>query len=147
MLERFADLHPVFSHFPIALLLVSVMLDLLARRWPSLGQTAWITLLIGTLGTLPSIVSGVIAHFPYESAGGALLGHIERHQFLAFAAGTIFIGLSIWRWRGLRRGSDVSHSWLYALVSIVGAAVLLLVGMTGGDLVYDYGVGVEHIAP
>lgn len=135
-------LHPIFSHFPIVLLIASVALDLLALRRPTWRESAWLALLIGTLGALASTVTGLIAHLPYEET--PVIAVIEPHQFLAFGTTALFLLLSAWRWLARRRGEQ-RIGWPYAAVAIVGLGLLTLTGMTGGNLVYNYGVGVEQI--
>ena len=45
--------HPMLNHFVIALLIVSVVLDLWGRWNPAMRYTAWVTLVLGTLDHHP----------------------------------------------------------------------------------------------
>ena len=139
------DLHPMLSHFPIALLVVSVGLDLAARFWPQLRPSAWLTLVLGAVMTLPTTVTGLIAHVPYEDSPAA--GAIETHELLAFGTTALFIGLTAWRWRTRRRGGDAAAGWLYPGVALLGLVLLTATGYTGGSLVYDHAVGVSATVP
>jgi uncharacterized membrane protein len=136
-------LHPAITHFPIVLLIASVLLDLYGRWQPGLRRTAWITLLLGTLSAIPAVITGIIAHFPYENT--AVIESIERHEQLGLLTTTIFIGLTAWRWRSRRGNSDASASWPYLALGVAGLLVLTVTGMTGGNLVYNLGVGVKEI--
>ncbi len=135
--------HAALSHFPLALLVVGVALDFVARRRPNLALTAWIMWVLGAVGAVISTVSGLIAHLPYEDAGSTVLRAIEIHQYLAFATTAVFVALTVWRWRSRRR--DLSRSQVFATLSVVGVVVLLLTGFYGGQLA-NYGVGVDPVA-
>jgi uncharacterized membrane protein len=142
-------LHPSLIHFPIALLFVSVALDMLARRASamqrSLRFSRWLSLLLGSVATLPAVLTGLIAHLPYEQS--PLIDVIEVHQYLGFGTTLLFGALTGWRWRTRRQQRDAAASWLYVGVAVVGLAVLVLTGMTGGNVVYQYGIGVAHNTP
>lgn len=136
--------HSGITHFPIALLVVSVALQLGSRRWPGLAPSAWLTLLVGTAATIISTISGLIAHLPYQDSAAS--GAIEVHQYLAFATTAIFAVLTVWQWRAGRR-TNLNRSTLFTLVGVVGAVVVLLTGYYGGLLVLQHGVGVTGVAP
>lgn len=133
--------HAALSHFPIALLVVGVVLDIVARRRPSLASTAWLMWVIGTVAAVISTVSGLIAHLPYTEPRATQA--IEVHQYLAFATTAVFVVLTLWRWRARR--TDLSRSQVFMALSVVGVAVLLLTGFYGGQLA-NYGVGVDPVA-
>lgn len=135
--------HGVAVHFPIALLIVSIVMDVLANRRPALRQTAWYLLLIGTLGAVLATITGLIAHLPYEES--QYTGAIERHQYTAFATTAVFVALAAWRWRSARR-DDLPSSAVYVGVSLLGLAVLVVTGYLGGQLVYELGVGVNGVS-
>ncbi|MEO7910535.1 MAG: DUF2231 domain-containing protein [Roseiflexaceae bacterium] len=147
MSNFFADLlaypHPMINHFVIALLIVSVLLDLCGRWNPAIRYTAWVTLVLGTLATIPTVISGVVAHFPYEESSA--IGAISTHEQLGLATTGIFLVLTIWRWRTRRRDNTAPASWLYLALAVVGLGVLTITGMTGGNLVYQLGVGVQQL--
>ena len=77
--NTFTHLHPAITHFPIVLLIASVLLDLYGRRQPAVRRTAWITLLLGTFSTIPAVVTGIIAH------------HVQRDQIPQSAPPTDFV--------------------------------------------------------
>jgi uncharacterized membrane protein len=136
-------LHPAINHFPIVLLITSVLLELWGRREPSVRRAAWLTLLLGTLAAIPTAITGIIAHFPYE--GTSAIDAIETHERLGLLTTAIFVALTAWRWRSRRRGGDAGASWLYLALGMAGLVALTFAGMTGGNLVYNLGVGVKQL--
>ncbi|CAA9461957.1 MAG: hypothetical protein AVDCRST_MAG28-3437 [uncultured Rubrobacteraceae bacterium] len=136
--------HGATNHFPIALLFVSVILDAVAGKRPYLRSTAWLLLVLGTLGAIAATVTGLVAHLAYED-DPILLAAIEPHQFLAFGTTAIFAGLAVWRWRSLRRSSDVGGTLPYLAIALVGLAVLGVTGFLGGNLVSEWGIGVSGV--
>ena len=141
------DLHPITVHFPIALLVFSAGLSvfLFIRPNAALQQATWILLWVGTLSAAVSSVTGLISHFPYEET--ELHSVIETHQFWSFGVTALFIAVTIWRWFSRRRQTDAGTSPRYLLVVLIGIAALTMSGLTGGDLVYDYGINVRGINP
>jgi uncharacterized membrane protein len=142
LLTELDRIHPIFVAFPLALLVVSVLLDLGARFISSLRQSARLMLYLGTCGAVLATVTGLIAHVRYE--GTAVSGLIEQHELIAYITTAIFMGLSIWRGRAMRHGKEVGGGWLYAALSLMGLAVLVFTGALGGNLVFRYGVGLSH---
>jgi uncharacterized membrane protein len=135
-------IHPIVVAFPLALLVVSVLLDLIARFRPALRAGARLTLYLGTLGAVIATITGLITHLRYE--GTPVAGFIDQHEFIAYTTTAIFLALSIWRSRAMRRGSDVGGSWVYVAFSVAGLLALVLTGALGGNLVFGHGVGISH---
>jgi uncharacterized membrane protein len=137
--------HGALNHFPIALLFVSVGLDLFALlKRPDLHRTAYLLLVLGTIGAVAATVTGLIAHLPYEE-DPTLLAAIEPHQYTAFAATGVFAVLTVWRWRSLRRGSDLGGGAPYLALALLGLVVLGITGLLGGNLLTEWGIGVRGI--
>jgi uncharacterized membrane protein len=139
------DLHPIFSHFPIALLVLAVVLSVAGRWIGGLKETTWILLIFGALSALVSSATGIIAHFPYEET--SLATTIEQHQNLGLATTALFLLLTIWRWLARRKGSDNGTSWCFLACLSAGLLFMALVGGTGGSLVYDHGANVRGVNP
>lgn len=57
-------LHGALNHFPIALLFVSSGLDFVAGKRPNLRSSAWLLLVLGTLGAIAATVSGLLRTWP-----------------------------------------------------------------------------------
>jgi uncharacterized membrane protein len=137
-------LHGALNHFPIALLFVSAGLDFVAWKRPNLRFSAWLLLVLGTLGAIAATVSGLLAHLAYED-DPYLLSAMELHQYLAFATTALFAALTGWRWRSLRRDSDVGGNPVYLALILLGVVVLGVTGFLGGNLLSEYGIGVRGI--
>lgn len=136
--------HGALNHFPIALLFVSAGLDLVAGKRSNLRTSAWLLLVLGTLGAIAATVSGLLAHLAYED-DPVLLAAIEPHQFTAFGATALFAVLTAWRWRSLRHGSDVGGNRVYLALILLGLVGLGVTGFLGGNLVTEWGIGVRSI--
>ena len=168
---RLAELHPIIVHFPIALLLTSVVLDGLAiwlRRWHLVYTATW---LLG-FGVVAALLAGVTGTISARTANTSGVKSIyELHQTLGFATGFVFASLFILRilWlsprlldalqprypalAGMGRQLRVTLPGLwsnrispllvgvYMVGSVVGIVLLSLTGYLGGAMVYDHGVG------
>ena len=137
-------LHGALNHFPIALLFVSAGLDFFAGKRPALRSTAWLLLVLGTIGAIGATVSGLLAHLAYED-DPILLSAMEVHQYLAFATTALFVALTAWRWRSRRLGSDLGGTWPYLALVLLGLVVLGVTGFLGGNLITEWGIGVRGL--
>lgn len=141
----FNDLHPILNHFPIAFLVTSFLLALVANRWPNVRQTEWLLFCWGAIMTLPTAITGLIAHEAYESS--PVHATIEQHGLPANAGTLIMLGFAIWRYRSRQKDNDVGERSWYLLFAVIGLLWIIYVGGTGGSLTYDYGINVRGTTP
>src|SRR3954452_20726183 len=92
-------MHGGATHFPIVLLFMSVLLDLLAIYWPDDGARRGLhaarALLaaIAVIGSVGAVISGlVISHWRTMGTGSLL-----RHHVFVWPAFSISIALVVWR--------------------------------------------------
>lgn len=135
-------IHPMIVHFPIALLIASVVLDLLAFRWltKSFREASLYTLIGGLLGAVLAIVTGSLAE-DLVVKGGAPKAVIERHETLAYVSTALFAALLAMKIL-IRSGRLRELPVLSLAVGLVGLGVLSVAGYFGGSLVYEFGAGV-----
>jgi uncharacterized membrane protein len=133
-------LHPMVTHFPLALLSASYLLDVLAHWWPKLRTSGWVLLILGTLGAIVAVLSGnAVGELFEETKFGA---YVKLHQTLAITTTVIFAALLIWRFFARRRGQDPAEKWYYFVPATIGVGLLLLTGLAGGHMVYAFGLGI-----
>jgi len=139
-------LHPMIVHFPIALLITSVLFDAASRllRRDSLRDGALWLLLLGLISGMAATVAGFWAEETTERAGIAET-LMEMHESLAIATLAIFSLLFIWR-LFLRNQFTRQTLAIYLMVATVGVGTLSATGYYGGDLVYDQGAGVKAVS-
>ena len=136
-------IHPMVVHFPIALLLASLLFDLVSLRWrgAEFRGTSLSLLALGVLATVVALLTGHLAEDAAEHSGKIPKQAIETHEELAFAAFWVFAGLL--GLKTLSYGGWMREQSLLVLFLGVGGSVLLLVASYyGGELVYRYGAGV-----
>src|SRR3954454_19409189 len=135
-------LHPMIVHFPIALLIASVVLDALGIgfRRASLTQAGFYTLIGGSLGAAASVLTGP----EHEAKDAAALTILHRHEL--FAALMVFCCLIL---VGMRLGNveGLYGAGAAGYLALGGALIvcIVLTGYFGGQLVYDHGVGVGQL--
>lgn len=126
--------HVVLIHFPIALYLAAVGLDVLAQwlKKPEWGKAAFVNLTIAALFTVPTVLSGIAA-WQLQLEGQRLKGILLYHLLSASAA-VVFIVLSWWLHFRSRRDTSLSFDRTRTAIEIVGVFFIVLAGHLGGSL-------------
>ncbi len=136
-------IHPMVVHFPIALMTVSVIFDLIAMRWPhkNFQDAGFYTLIAGLLGAATAVGTGAMAEEMVEERG-IPESVLEIHEALGYATLFFFIGLLalrlLMRWKLIKEIPA-----LYLAMGFVGIVILTAASYFGGSLVYDFGAGVN----
>ncbi len=128
--------HPVVVHFPIALILVAALLELVAvlRHLAPYGGSARLLLRLGALSALVAMAFGFARASGDEQAGG-LLDVFEWHRLLGVLTVVISVGaLAV----GERfcRGGFPRMGILYRGLVFGAAALVGVTGHLGGTLVF-----------
>jgi uncharacterized membrane protein len=141
-------LHPFFVHFPLALLTLALLFELLAyfTKKPALSQPGWWFQLTGTLGVIAAVLSGVVAE---SWAGKSLLAVaelFERHEQFGFVSAILFAVLLFFRFSSHQA---IPPRWprAYLLSLTIAVCVLLTTGWLGGELVFSHGIGTPSATP
>jgi len=135
-------LHAALNDLPAALLMAAVLFDLLgaATRRPAFRQVGFWILVVGALGAVAAVLSGLQAEESIDH-GDAVHRVMETHELLAFVTLGIFGVLAVWRIFRERRMGAAERSLALAL-SLGGAGVLVATSTYGGRLVFDYAAGI-----
>jgi len=136
--------HPVITHFPMALLPVSLLGDLIgfltkASFWWSFS---YYTLAIGLIMSIPALITGMI-DFMTISSKGATERVAMLHMTIMLTAIIMYTASFF-----IRFGVEIPSGWRSissVFLSILGLIFLLIGGWFGGQLVYRYAVGSEPI--
>jgi uncharacterized membrane protein len=139
------NIHPVFTHFPIAFFTLGLLFDLLAVsiRSSRLEQVGWWLQLSGSVGLAGTIISGLIAESTILIPGQAT-STFESHEQIAFVVAALAALLLLWRISSrMLLPSRMKPLYLSALTFMV---IIMWVGAWyGGELVYSFGTGVQLI--
>ena len=148
MLEAIGRLHPLFIHFPLALLISGGLFSLGSRlirheATRNAFQVAgtW-NFRLGVLSLLPALLTGWAA---YQTVAHDAPSHaaMTLHRNWALATGALFLGLAALAWR--ERGKGWPSGWLVWSALITSLALLGITGLLGGNLVYRHGLGVQSL--
>lgn len=140
--EIINHLHPIIVHFPIALIVVGFICDIVLA-WkhrtimPKQGIWVW---LIAALGAWVAVATG-----PEDDARGNT-SFLDIHSTLANMTAWAVTVLVLWRlWKAFRGNQPFTKSVLagYLIISIASGALVLGTGYYGGKMVYSDGVGVK----
>lgn len=138
--------HPLIVHFPVALLVMAVVADALAlaaRRVSWLPSVATAVYVVGALATWAALLSG------RQAAEGVLIpvaanALLTDHEDWAERTVWFFSILALVRvaiqWRRLAAPAAVRLGLLVA--GLAGTLLVFQTGERGGQLVFQYGVGV-----
>ncbi|UCE66570.1 MAG: DUF2231 domain-containing protein [Candidatus Zixiibacteriota bacterium] len=139
-----SNIHPLIVHFPIALIIVVFVLDLLGAigRGKSLISAANILSIFAALAAVAAVISGLIAE---ESVWRTDQVHelINLHETIGFAVlGAALVSL-IFRPAIKKKKSSGGLLWIAVIISLAAAILVGYEGYLGGEMVYRHGTGVE----
>jgi len=160
------ELHPILVHFPVALLSVALLFDVIAwvRTSSSFRSAALYCLVAGGIGTVLAVLSGRITPEAREREGRAAIaasglhlpdlghfftgGRVEVHEHWGY----VLLALVV-LWVAARAAVALGKLRRPGLAMTAGAltlVVLLITGYSGGELVYrqrDRGREISQVVP
>lgn len=132
-------LHPKLVHFPIALIVTGAVLEILSwiskkDRWHSLAVSMYI---IGTVTIGLAVLAGL------KDAAYFKIHHpvLDEHKLFAFLA----LGSAVVSWLVLllaKRKNEKIFRILFLIFILLVCIFVVLAAHEGGEMVYEYGVGV-----
>ena len=134
-------MHGATTHFPIALVMASALFDLAGSLVPDnpdksrragFRAAGFYTLLLGALGSLGAVVSGLVIS-RWQLWGRGNLAH--HHTFLWPAFG-LLIGLAVWR-LVVGNHASIRAFKIYLGTSFLTAALMGAAGYWGGELLLN----------
>jgi uncharacterized membrane protein len=135
-------LHALLNDLPIALLVTAVFFDLVAlgTRRASIRQLGFWTMVIGVLGAVVTVLSGLQAE-EHISHGEAVHRVMETHEQLGLITLGVFAVVALWRIVRESRMGGAERS-MVTVLSIAGVGLIVATGLYGGRLVFDHAAGI-----
>jgi uncharacterized membrane protein len=137
LLDLFGKTHPAVAHFPVALLLSALIAEILSWKFHKAGlhTAARFCLYIGTIGALVTTLTG----FPFTQATffNARPPMLVKHQLAAYMV--VLLGITTSSMTLISRTHLLNNRfiyYLYILLLVIIAGLIIYTGHTGGVLVY-----------
>jgi uncharacterized membrane protein len=146
-MEFLAQFHPKIIHFPIAFLLVYLLLELLGAIFKKgfYSKTAHLFLLFGVLGALAAVLTGNQAEDAFEGWNKTTSAILDIHSTYANITLWYFTALLLIRtFLVLRKKFNNLFRYIFCVLAIVGAYFIYQTGEHGGQMVFKYGVGTQY---
>jgi uncharacterized membrane protein len=145
-MDSLAPYHPLIVHTPIALLIVSLLFEIVGRATDSAWwrNAAFAMLIVGTLGACAAVVSGDPAAHRADELQGVPKDAIESHEDAGKIA--MWMGLGAVVTRAIAGGMGAARPFVAGLALLLHVFAASSVGMAsyrGGKLVYEHGAGVR----
>ncbi len=149
-MESLSQLHPQIVHFPIALLIVYALLEIIGSIFKKdfFSKAAHLILFLGVLGAFAAVLTGNSAEDAARAlskAGASIpLKAIAEHSDYANFVIWFFAGLLVLRtYFVLKKKFIGAIKYLFVILAIIGTFFVYRTGYLGGKLVYKFGVGTE----
>ena len=142
-IESIQNIHPLFVHFPIALVLVTLLFEVLwwLNKKESFRQTATYLLYLSAVAAIAAVITGYIAS---SGLGHDAPGHdfVHEHRDLMYWMTGLLVAttLLVLFVRSLR----VGKARRFLILPLLLVSGLLMLGADkGGRLVFEFGMGVK----
>jgi len=135
------NIHPLFVHFPIALLITAALFYLIA--WigghESIRWTAFWILMVGTIGAGAALATGLYAG-PGVMISESVREHLLRRHMRIMIATSVLTGiLAIW---AIAARPMPLRGRIIFLLGLLAVVVLISIGADlGSEMVYGYNAG------
>ena len=148
MFEVIPNWHPLFVHFPIALLSVSTLCFIALTFMSENSKQEPLKVLAYWnlwLGTGFAVVAAIAGWFAYNSVAHDTSSHVAMtdHRNWALATLSVFIIVSFWSIKEYKNLKNASVT--FTIIMILAASMLASTGWRGSESVYRYGLGVMSL--
>lgn len=125
--------HVILVHFPIALFITAVALDLVGQssKRKGLADAASYNLLLAAISTIPVLATGILT-WQFKFGGAKLQGILLLHVVLGTIS-TLMIWIAWWVNRQSRQRTEASPRYRLA-VEFLGVVMVALTAHVGGLL-------------
>ena len=148
MIEVIPNWHPLFVHFPIALLSMAALFFLMLKiidNHPIKEQVKVFAFWNLWLGTGFAIIAAIAGWFAYNSVAHDTPSHeaMTEHRNWALVTLTVFILISLWSKKYYMQAKEVGIAFVTAM--LIGFSLLASTGWHGSEAVYRFGLGVMSL--
>jgi len=138
-----SHLHPMIVHFPIALILVGFLADvifLFFKEEKCLSKTGFYLMVIGALAAVAAWSTGHL--FTSEPEEGEIVKTFLRHETGALITMIVMVlGAALRVYLVVTKKEESSLKWLVFALYFLGFATVSYTGLMGGVMVYSFMLG------
>lgn len=137
-------IHPMLVHFPIALLIVGILAEVvgLALKKKFFSDAAFLLLILGAAGAVAAVLSGSNAAEGIEEAG-TLKQAVEAHEGAAeLAMWLTVIAASFRTALFVMKKHKGALQYVSAVLFLIAVLAVARAGYYGGELVFKHAAGV-----
>jgi uncharacterized membrane protein len=138
-----SHLHPMIVHFPIALILVGFLADvvfLFFKEEKCLSKTGFYLMVIGALAAVAAWSTGHL--FTSEPEEGEIVKTFLRHETGALITMIVMVlGAALRVYLVVTKKEESSLKWLVFALYFLGFAAVSYTGLMGGVMVYSFMLG------
>lgn len=135
-----SHLHPLIVHFPIALIIVGFLADVLSLFFKSekcLSKTGFYLMVLGALAAIAAWATGQL--FTSEPTQGAIVKIFQKHETAALVTMILMIiGASLRIFLVTKRKEDTSLKWIVFIIYLLAFCSVSFTGFMGGTMVFNY---------
>jgi uncharacterized membrane protein len=146
-MEFLAQFHPKIIHFPIAFLLIYVLLELIGAIFKRdfFSKTAHLFLFLGVIAAVAAVLTGGQAEDAFEGWNKTTHAILEAHSTYANITLWFFTALLVIRtFLVLRKKFNNVFRYIFVILAFVGAYFVYQTGEHGGQMVFMHGVGTQY---
>lgn len=131
--------HPITVHFPIALLIVAFIFEVLALVYKNNRSLTWVGFYLFIAGTLGAILAVISGNLFTEEMTGPMHDVEEYHHLFANITMYLAIVTSLFRvFLIVVKNEESILKWISFTAMFITMIAVGLTGYFGGSLVYDY---------
>jgi uncharacterized membrane protein len=135
-----SDFHPMIVHFPIALIIVGFIADVVFLFFKSekcLSKTGFYLMILGTLAAIAAWTTGQL--FTNEPGQGEILNVFEKHETGALITMILMItGVALRIFLVIRKNEESRLKWVVFILYFLAFCSVSFTGFMGGTMVYKY---------
>ncbi len=147
MFEIIPNWHPIFVHFTVALLSLSVGLFVVTHFMSGPLKEQWQIVAKWCLwfGAGFTLITGATGLYAYNTVAHDTPSHLAmtEHRNWAIATISLFVAMAIWSVVWIRQRKPLNVIFIVAMV--ISGGVLASTAWHGGEVVYRYGLGVMSL--